>query len=92
LSSLEWYADRSRAAALDFESEFQRALSAIAEAPERWPVYFSHCRRYTLHQFPFSIVYRIGEKDVLVLAVAHAYRRLLEKAPETLICLKNPQK
>jgi toxin ParE1/3/4 len=75
LSSLAWYKDRSLDAALDFESEFQRAVSAISEAPERWPVYFSPCRRYVLHQFPFSIVYRNLEEEVLVLAVAHGHRR-----------------
>jgi hypothetical protein len=63
------------AAALDFEGEFQRAVSAVADAPERWPLYLSRCRRYVLRQFPFSIVYRILEVEVLVLAVAHAHRR-----------------
>lgn len=75
LSSLAWYNDRSPDAAFDFESEFQRAVSTIAEAPERWPVYFSRCRRYVLHQFPFSIVYRNLEEEVFVLAVAHGHRR-----------------
>ena len=75
LSSLAWYKDRSSDAALDFESAFQRAVSAIAEAPERWPVYISRCRRYVLHQFPFSIVYRNLEEKVFVLAVAHGHRR-----------------
>jgi plasmid stabilization system protein ParE len=41
LSSLAWYKERSLDAALDFESEFQRAVSAIAETPERWPIYLS---------------------------------------------------
>ena len=75
LSSLAWYKERSLTAALDFESEFERAVSAIAEAPERWPIYFSRCRRYVLHQFPFSIVYRSLEKEIYVLAVAHGHRR-----------------
>lgn len=75
LSSLVWYAERSLAAALDFESEFQRAISAFEKSPERWPVYFSRFRRYVLHQFPFSIVYCVLEEEVLVLAVAHGHRR-----------------
>ena len=75
LASLAWYADRSLDAALDFEREFQRAISAIAKAPERWPLYFSPCRRYLLHQFPFSLVYRFHDAEVFVLAVAHAHRR-----------------
>lgn len=75
LSSLAWYKERSQTAALNFESEFQQAVSAIAEAPERWPIYFSRCRRYILHQFPFSIVYRVLDEEVLVLAIAHGHRR-----------------
>jgi len=75
LSSLAWYKERSLDAALDFESEFQRAVSVIVEAPERWPICFSRCRRYVLHQFPFSIVYRNLQEEVFVLAVAHGHRR-----------------
>jgi toxin ParE1/3/4 len=75
LSALAWYNERSAATALDFEAEFQRAVSAVAEAPERWPTYFSRCRRYLLHQFPFSIVYRNLDEAVFVLAVAHGHRR-----------------
>ena len=74
LSSLAWYRERSLDAALDFEVQFQRAVSAIEEAPERWPLYLSHYRRYILRQFPFSIVY-VRETEVLVLGVAHAHRR-----------------
>lgn len=74
-SSLAWYSERSLPAALDFEDEFRRAILAIAEAPERWPAYLSRCRRYVLRQFPFSIVYRVRNEEVLVLAVAHAHRR-----------------
>ncbi len=75
LSSLAWYSERSRDAALDFEAQFQQAISAIEEAPDRWPLHLSHYRRYILRQFPFSIVYRVRETDVLVLAVAHAHQR-----------------
>ena len=64
LSSLAWYYQRSSSAAFDFEDEFQGAVSAIAESPDRWPIYFSRCRRYVLHQFPFSIVYRNLEEEV----------------------------
>lgn len=75
LSSLGWYSERSLEAALDFENEFQRAISAIENAPQRWPAYFSLFRRFVLHQFPFSVVYRIGDEEILVLAIAHAHRR-----------------
>jgi|SRR5579864_7842290 len=63
LSSVAWYAERSVPAALDFEAELQRAMSAIAKSPERWPHYLSGCRRYILHQFPFSLVYRARDGE-----------------------------
>ncbi len=75
LSSLSWYRERSLDAALDFEGEFQRAISAIANAPQRWPTHLLGCRRYVLHQFPFSIVYVVRDGEVLILAVAHGHRR-----------------
>jgi|SRR5579872_4318119 len=75
LSSLEWYRERSLAAALDFESEFVEAVLAIAKAPERWPIYLSDCRRYVLRQFPFSIVYHVTGGELFVLAVAHVHRK-----------------
>lgn len=75
LTSLEWYRERSLTAALNFEEEFQRAITQIEEAPERWPRYFRVCKRFVLHQYPFSIVYRAFPSRVVVLAVAHGHRR-----------------
>ena len=75
LATLAWYKERSPSAAFDFEQEFQRAISAIAESPERWPLYRSPCRRFILRQFPFAIVFRKLDKEVFILAVAHGHRR-----------------
>jgi|SRR3984957_18311811 len=75
LTSLEWYRQRSPTAAVNFEDEFNRAISKVEEAPDRWPVHFKTCRRYILHQFPFSIVYTNSSARIIVLAVAHAHRR-----------------
>jgi toxin ParE1/3/4 len=74
LSSLAWYYERSLSAAFDFDDEVEQAVSAT-KSPERWPMYVSQCRRYVLHQFPFSLVYRDLENEVFVLAVAHGHRR-----------------
>ena len=59
LNALTWYRNQNLFAAVKFDEAFWRAIRAVEDAPERWPVYFSHFRRYTLHQFPFSIVYRV---------------------------------
>jgi plasmid stabilization system protein ParE len=75
LNALAWYRDQSLSAAMKLEDAFWRAIQTVEDAPERWPVYFSHFRRYTLHQFPFSVVYRIESSRTFVLAVAHGRRR-----------------
>jgi plasmid stabilization system protein ParE len=75
LSALAWYQERSPTAAASFESAFDRAIKTISEAPHRWPIYLAGCRRYTLHQFPFVIVYSILASHTIVLAVAHGHRR-----------------
>jgi len=75
LSTLAWYRERSLPAAVKFEGAFRRAIQTIKELPERWPVYFTGFRKYTLRQFPFSIVYQSDSSRTLVLAVAHGRRR-----------------
>ena len=75
LTALAWYRDRSPTAGTNFESAISQAIERIGEAPERWPIYFETYRKYTLHQFPFGIVYRVLDSKILVLAVAHGHRR-----------------
>ncbi len=75
LSSLKWYDTRSKTAALDFEDEFRRAVSLIAQNPERWPRYLARYRRFVLRRFPFGLVHTDLQHEVYLLAVAHGHRR-----------------
>ncbi|MGO8985855.1 MAG: type II toxin-antitoxin system RelE/ParE family toxin [Terriglobales bacterium] len=75
LEALVWYRDRSAVVASDSELAVSKAVQAIETAPQRWPSYFGEFRRYTLHRFPFNIVYQEMLSDVVVFAVAHGRRR-----------------
>lgn len=75
LAALAWYGERSQAAAINFEGAVERAIEKIKQAPERWPIYVGKCRRYTLHQFPFGVVYCVLPSLIILLAVAHGHRR-----------------
>lgn len=75
LAALAWYRERSHVAAINFESTIGQAIAKIQRAPERWPSYFGDCRKYSLREFPFRIVYRALPSHILVLAVAHGHRR-----------------
>lgn len=74
-AAVDWYSRRSRLAAVALVLEFDVALAAIAEAPERWPRAGAGCRRYVLHRFPFLVIYREHRAAIEVVAVAHARRR-----------------
>jgi len=50
-------------------------MGKILEAPERWPEHLQGTRRFLLHRFPFSIVYRLKGDVIEVVAIAHAKRR-----------------
>jgi plasmid stabilization system protein ParE len=51
LDARHWYSQRSEVAAQAFALEIDRALGAIAGAPERWPLRPSGERRLTLSRF-----------------------------------------
>ncbi len=75
LSALAWYRDQSAIAAEEFASAVRQATAKIRNSPRRWPFYFGNFRKYTLRQFPFSIVYEELFSEITVFAVAHGRRR-----------------
>ena len=58
-----------------FLSELDHAFDAIGEMPNTWPSYILGTRRFLLHRFPYTVVYRRDEDVVRVIAVAHQRRR-----------------
>jgi len=75
LTALGWYRERSAIAAANFERAFDQAIDRIWEAPQRWPICVDEFRKYTLRQFPFSIVYQDFSSEIVVFAVSHGHRR-----------------
>jgi len=71
----EWYETRSPVAAKAFSAEIDHAIQQISEAPNRWPTYLEGMRRYLLHRFPYSVIYREFGSRIQIIAVAHARRR-----------------
>jgi toxin ParE1/3/4 len=75
VAAREWYQVRSQVAADAFVAEINHAFQRITEDPSRWPKHFSGTRRYLLHKFPFSIVYREVDTVIQIVAIAHGRRR-----------------
>ncbi len=58
-----------------FLDELDHAFDAIREMPGTWPSYILGTRRFLLHRFPYTVVYRSEGETVRVIAVAHQRRR-----------------
>jgi hypothetical protein len=54
--SLRWYRRRSVRAAEEFFAELNRAIEAILDNPNRWPMDADGFRQYRLHRFPFVVI------------------------------------
>ncbi|SRR5712691_8652894 len=70
-----WYVERSPTAAQAFLADLDHAILRVTEAPARWPLYQGAARRYIFQQFPFSVIYRVTDDAIDVVAVAHHRRK-----------------
>lgn len=73
--AVQRYAEQSPVAARAFAAEVNAGVERVGEAPARWPRYVHGTRRYLFPHFPFSLVYRVRNGDVEIVAVAHHRRR-----------------
>ena len=71
----DWYAERSPLAARGFLLVLDDAVSAVLEAPGRWPEKPDGCRHYVFpSRYPFTLIYRTASR-LEVVAVAHQRRK-----------------
>jgi toxin ParE1/3/4 len=72
--SARWYEERQRGLGAELVLSVDEAIAKIVESPQRWPT-FAGVRRYILRRFPFSVIYRVVDERIHVIAVAHHSRR-----------------
>lgn len=70
-----YYLSKSSVAEEAFRKELEQAVAMIRERPETWPTYVHGTRRFVMHRFPFSVVYRSDDTSCLIVAIAHAKRK-----------------
>jgi plasmid stabilization system protein ParE len=75
VDALNWYLDRSHQAAERFLTALDDAIEAVGSHPVMFPLCDSVYRHVTLKRFPYSIIYRVDETEVFVVAFAHSKRR-----------------
>jgi len=70
-----WYEQRSPSAAEAFMCELDDAVQRIISDPKSWAEFRPGMRRVLFKRFPFSVVYRVLEDKIQIVAIAHARRR-----------------
>ena len=59
----------------EFLATVERAFDLILSAPHRWPRIDGRHHRYVVMRFPFSVLYRYNETEVVFVAIANHKRR-----------------
>lgn len=66
-----WYDNKLKGLGSRFLDEVDRAMDAIIESPNIWTNYSVGTKRFILHRFPFSIIYRHNDIKIQILALMH---------------------
>ena len=74
LKGLSYYEEAQEGLAADFYNELLSAEQSIREMPEFWHQLAQNYRRKHLKRYPFSLVYRITDPCIVIVAVAHSSR------------------
>jgi plasmid stabilization system protein ParE len=69
-----YYEQKSKRLSLELRDEVERALGYLCEFPHAAKRLDKIHRSYKLHRFPYLLIYRIEEGELVVAAVAHAAR------------------
>lgn len=73
--AVRWYRLRSAVGARRFVESVDRAVSLIERFPKGWPLVGGDQRRILLGRFPYGLLYRVEQDDIVVLAVEDLRRR-----------------
>ncbi len=69
-----WYEARSSGLGEGFLVAVQRTFEKIQESPHGYEVLHRQTRRALVHRFPYGVLYRVREHNIVVVACLHAKR------------------
>lgn len=72
--AFDWYERQRPGLGTRFADEIEHILDQVADAPERYQRVDRDVRRAVVRHFPYVIVFRIEEVQIVVLAVFHGKR------------------
>ena len=72
--AFRWYEDKSEGLGSEFMRALDASLSYIQRNPTANPIAHKQMRRALLRRFPYSVIYLIEGRRIVVLACFHASR------------------
>jgi plasmid stabilization system protein ParE len=72
VEALAWYQTKSDTVARRFATSFFRAISLIQAMPEGYPKLDKTHRWCKLKRYPYIVVYRVNEDEILVVGLTHS--------------------
>jgi len=70
----DWYEAQRVGLGETFLVEFERVLAVLEEHPLRFPILHASVRRAMTRRFPYAILFRLRDEQVVVLSVSHHAR------------------
>ena len=74
LKSIEYYEEQQEGLAVDFYQELIAAEQSIKEFPDFWHQAGGGYRRKHLKRYPYSLVYKVLQNCIMIVAVAPSRR------------------
>jgi toxin ParE1/3/4 len=75
LDAVSYYEEQDTGLGLEYLGEVEHAVNFLMRYPEAGSKVRGSIRRLTLPKFPYSLLYRVMEEQIRVLAVAHYKRK-----------------
>ncbi len=73
--AFEWYASKSVGALEGFLQAVDYAVGVVSSGPGVWPEFESGTQRYVFRRYPFSLIYRVTDNRIVIIAVAPHRKR-----------------
>jgi toxin ParE1/3/4 len=73
-AAADWYEQRRSGLGIEFVNRVRDALQRVADHPESKAIVYKDVRQASIRQFPYVIVYRNNQNEILVIAIFHTAR------------------
>jgi plasmid stabilization system protein ParE len=73
--AIEYYENRKAGLGLDYSREIFATINRILNFPQAWAPFSHRSRRCLAKRFPYGIVYRIDQDEILIFAVMQLNRK-----------------